>query len=516
MLVPLILQNLSGATTAPVILANPQNQSILSGTSGTFAVVASGLSLTYQWTLNGVNISGATASTYTTPPENVSASGSVFACVVTNAGGSVTSTGATLTVIAGTTIVTSNASPNPTALPAQGTGSDIIIGALRNLNVLAAGETVDNNDMTDGMRVLNDLLDSLSTDKLFVYTANESILAWTPGQYQYTIGNPVAGNFTAYTTSGSPTLTGVTNLASLSITYGLNASGVTVGGTLTDIQGAIPSGTTIVSSNAGNLYSTFFTANPTGVSGTLNGNWPYAGGTCLLSFSDGETRTGTVTQGSPAVTWFPALTGAPALPVTINTATLTMSANATQTLTSADTIQYTSPGNFAIARPLRVRAGYTRITSSGNTGLDYWWDVCSLDDYNEIGYKGVPGPWPYLVCYQPTFPLGTIWVYPNPQTAGQVFLWTDVILSEFTTPYQQISLPQGYNRALKKLLALELAPEYGKTPGAELLRQANEARNLIKGLNETPVKKLRYDSILMNGSGRDASWIFSGGFNSNL
>ena len=328
------------------------------------------------------------------------------------------------------------------------TALDLITGALRNIGAQEAGEPIQPNDAADALQVLNDLLESLSTDKLFVFSSNQNILAWTPGQFQYTIGNPVAGTFIGTVTAGSNVITGVTNVAALNITFGLNGIGQYVGGSLTDNGGVIPSGSTIVSVNA-------------------------------------------VAQ------------------------TVTMTANATSNYTS-DLITYTAPGNFAIPRPLRINPGYTRITASGNTGLDYWFDVISLGDYNEIGYKGVPGPWPYIVCYQPTFPYGTMYVYPNPQTAGQVYLYTDVILSDFTTVNQTIQLPQGYSRALKKLLAIELAPEYGKNPGPELLRQAWEARTFIKSLNETPVQKLRYDSALMSGNGRDASFIMHGGFGSNL
>lgn len=394
---------------------------------------------------------------------------------------------------------------------------DLITGALRNINVYAAGEILAPTDSNDALQVLNDLLDSLSNDKFFVYTANESVVAWTPGQFQYSIGNPVQGTFSGYTTSGSPIITGITNASSLNITFGINASGATVGGSLTDTLAAIPSSATIVSLNSGSTSSITFTGAPTGTSATLTAPWGGSTGLYLITFSDGETRSANFTASSTSVTWSPALTGTPtASGNQVNTTTLTMSANANQTLTSLDTITYTAPGNFAIARPLRFRPGYTRITAAGNTGLDYWWDVCSLDDYNEIGYKGVPGPWPYLVCYQPTYPYGTLWVYPNPQQAGQVFFWTDVLLSNLTSLTQTFSLPQGYSRAIKKLLALELAPEYGKTPSAELHRQASEARMFIKSMNQVPVKKLRYDAALMSGNGKDASFIMHGGFGSNL
>jgi len=62
-------------------------------------VVATGIGpLSYQWQKNGANIPGATSTTYTTPPTVPADFGSTFRCVVTNAGGSVTSNSATLTV----------------------------------------------------------------------------------------------------------------------------------------------------------------------------------------------------------------------------------------------------------------------------------------------------------------------------------------------------------------------------------------------------------------------------------
>ena len=51
---------------------------------------------------NGVNISGATNASYTTPPTTAADNGSLFAVVVGNVAGSVTSNNAILTVTSGT------------------------------------------------------------------------------------------------------------------------------------------------------------------------------------------------------------------------------------------------------------------------------------------------------------------------------------------------------------------------------------------------------------------------------
>jgi beta-galactosidase len=47
---------------------------------------------------NGVNITGATKASYTTPPTTAADNGSLFAVIVSNAAGSVTSNNAILTV----------------------------------------------------------------------------------------------------------------------------------------------------------------------------------------------------------------------------------------------------------------------------------------------------------------------------------------------------------------------------------------------------------------------------------
>lgn len=195
-----------------------------------------------------------------------------------------------------------------------------------------------------------------------------------------------------------------------------------------------------------------------------------------------------------------------------------MSAQALFGVAGLDQVTYTVPGQIILAnglpmeRPLRVNSGYTRVTGGVANGLDYWFDCQnSLDRYNEIGFKGVAGPWPYLLSYQSTFPYGTFWIYPNPQGSYEVHLFTDLILSEFTLT-QQVNLPQGYSRSLKKLLALELCPTFGKTPSPQLISQAKEARDLIESQNSSPVVTLRYDTDLVYSRHTDASWIMDGGF----
>src|SRR5579862_2114323 len=88
-----------GGPVAPAVTSQPSNRSVTAGQTATFSVGASGTApLSNQWEKNGAAISGATGSSYTTPPTTLADSGELFRVVVTNAAGSVTSASAMLTV----------------------------------------------------------------------------------------------------------------------------------------------------------------------------------------------------------------------------------------------------------------------------------------------------------------------------------------------------------------------------------------------------------------------------------
>ena len=99
------------STPKPVITTQPANKTVAAGASATFQVAASGTGLTYQWQYKTSGSStwhdksGATSASYTTTA-NTKYNGIQYRCVVSNAGGSVTSAAATLTVTVAKPVIT--------------------------------------------------------------------------------------------------------------------------------------------------------------------------------------------------------------------------------------------------------------------------------------------------------------------------------------------------------------------------------------------------------------------------
>ncbi len=91
----------STSNSGPSITTQPASQTVNPGANVNFTVVASGPSLNYQWYFNNSALSGATAATLTLNSVSNANAGS-YTVVVTNSFGSVTSTPATLTIVAPT------------------------------------------------------------------------------------------------------------------------------------------------------------------------------------------------------------------------------------------------------------------------------------------------------------------------------------------------------------------------------------------------------------------------------
>jgi hypothetical protein len=113
---------------SPAILVAPANQSVVEGQSATFSVTAVGTEpLSFQWQRNGVDIAGATSSSYTRTSIPLSDSASQYRVAVSNSFGSVYSSAAILTVTAASVAPSITTQPQSQSATAGGTLSFSVV-----------------------------------------------------------------------------------------------------------------------------------------------------------------------------------------------------------------------------------------------------------------------------------------------------------------------------------------------------------------------------------------------------
>ena len=274
----------TAATVAPSITGQPASQTVTTGQTASFSVTATGTApLNYQWSKNGTAISGATASSYTTPATSTSDNGALFTAVVSNTAGSVTSSAATLTVTAaqisvlpatvsfgnvvtGTTNtqtirLTNSGTANLTISQATLSGSGFSTSGLTLPLTLGAGQSTNFNVVFTPTSAA-----SVSGSVSLVCNAPNSPLAislsGTGVAATFLLGaNPTSLGFGTVSVGGSGSLgatltnNGNSNVTISSVTVsglGFSASGVSAGTTLTPNQ-SVPLNVAFAPTTAGSL-----------------------------------------------------------------------------------------------------------------------------------------------------------------------------------------------------------------------------------------------------------------------
>ena len=166
---------------------------------------------------------------------------------------------------------------------------------------------------------------------------------------------------------------------------------------------------------------------------------------------------------------------------------------------TAGTGSYTigTGGDFNTTMPLRITSAFFR-----NDSTDYPLDIIHSSDYAKQPLKSLES-WPSAIYFEPTVPLGTIIFDYVPNEAFTLYIYSHKEFTTYTTDgTDTISLPPGYERAIKYNLAVEICPEYKADVPPLVMKIAKDSLEDIKRLNSHQVPMVSTNPFSRTNGGR--------------
>jgi hypothetical protein len=148
------------------------------------------------------------------------------------------------------------------------------------------------------------------------------------------------------------------------------------------------------------------------------------------------------------------------------------------------TYTFGSGGNFNSVRPMLIENALIVLTVTPETEIPM--KIVNKDEWASITVKSVQSSVPLYLYNDNAFPLTNVNLWTVPSVATSIVLYSWKPLSDFVTVNDTVSLPPGYNRAIRYNLALELSAEYGVSPLPGVAAGALESKANIKRANTKP------------------------------
>ena len=137
--------------------------------------------------------------------------------------------------------------------------------------------------------------------------------------------------------------------------------------------------------------------------------------------------------------------------------------------------------NGTAVRPILVDdATYFR---DPQTNVSYGIKLINQQQYDGIAVKTVTSTYPQVLWVNMTYPDIEMYIYPVPT---RLLEWHFVSIEELSQPATlntDLAFPPGYLRAFVYNLALEIAPEFGIEPSAQVKRIAMTSKRNLKRMN---------------------------------
>lgn len=162
-------------------------------------------------------------------------------------------------------------------------------------------------------------------------------------------------------------------------------------------------------------------------------------------------------------------------------------------------------GDFNVTRPARIERASIIQLSNPSQPLELDIEILNEQGWQAIPVKEITSTLPQVVYIDDAFPLRNLsyWQTPSIAVRTKLYAWTP--LAAFTA-VGDTTLPPAYLKALRYNLAVDLAPEYGRTTPVEVAVQAASSKGKLKSLN-VPKFQMTVDPALRgDGGGAQYNW----------
>lgn len=141
------------------------------------------------------------------------------------------------------------------------------------------------------------------------------------------------------------------------------------------------------------------------------------------------------------------------------------------------------------------------------TGLDYPVSIWSTQEYALVGLKTNPGI-PARMVYDQEFPNGRITLWPVPSENWTMKLYTNAAFTAAASLFDQFSMPPGYRRLMRLLLALELLPDYPGLSDTEMSMLRSSGVSALATVKRNTKKRgtMRSEVAQLDASG-GSRWV---------
>lgn len=163
-------------------------------------------------------------------------------------------------------------------------------------------------------------------------------------------------------------------------------------------------------------------------------------------------------------------------------------------------------GNFNAARPAKIEQASIVSLLNPAQPLELPLQMVNEDGWQAIPVKVITSTLPTVLYDDGGFPFRNLsfWCIPSIVSKVRIYGWQP--LSTFPDLVTDVTFPPSYVKALRYNLAVDLAPEFGRSLPPEVAAQAISSKAVLKNMN-APLVESRCDPAVSGSRKQIYNWI---------